>query len=81
MPNLSERLSENATGAFYVDASCIDCNLCRDNAPAFFSRHDELGLSIVHRQPLTPAEIASAQEALEGCPTDSIGNNGGDLTS
>ncbi len=76
MPNLSERLPENAVGAFYVDASCIDCSICRDTAPAFFTRHDELGLSVVYRQPVTPAEASLAQEALEGCPSNSIGNAG-----
>ncbi len=64
------------TGAFYVDASCTDCDLCRNTAPAFFSRHDELGFSVVHRQPVTPKEVALAQEALEGCPSESIGNDG-----
>ena len=76
MPNLIERLTENVTGAFYVDASCIDCDLCRSTAPEFFSRHDESGFSIVHRQPATPEEIALAQEALDECPSDSIGNDG-----
>lgn len=76
MPNLIERLAENATGAFYVDASCIDCDQCRNNAPEFFSRNDDLGFSIVHRQPVTPDEIALAQEALDDCPSNSIGNDG-----
>jgi len=76
MPNLIERLAENAAGAFYVDASCIDCDLCRNTAPAFFSRHDDLGFSIVHRQPVTPEEIALAEEAKRECPTESIGNDG-----
>lgn len=76
MPNLIERLAENAAGAFYVDASCIDCDQCRNNAPEFFSRNDDLGFSIVHRQPMTPEEIALAQEAMDGCPSESIGNDG-----
>lgn len=76
MPNLIERLAQNATGAFYVDSSCTDCDLCRNTAPEFFSRHDDLGFSVVHRQPVTPVEIALAQEAMDGCPYDSIGNDG-----
>lgn len=76
MSNLIERLAKNSAGAFYVDASCIDCDLCRNTAPEFFSRHEELGQSIVHRQPTTPDEIALAQEALDTCPTNSIGNDG-----
>ena len=33
-------------------------------------------MSVVFRQPVTPEEVSEAQAALEGCPTDSIGNNG-----
>ena len=76
MPNILERLSINAKGRFYVDATCIDCDQCRNTAPEFFTRNDELGLSVVHRQPLTPQEIELAEDALRGCPSDSIGNDG-----
>ncbi len=76
MANILERLSPNATGRFYVDASCIDCDLCRNTAPEFFSRHEELGFSIVHRQPSTSEEVQLADEAMSGCPTESIGADG-----
>jgi ferredoxin len=59
-----------------VDSTCIDCDLCRSTAPDFFSRSAELGSSIVHRQPVTPDEIARAEDGLQACPTDSIGNDG-----
>ena len=68
---------ENVTGAYYVDDTCIDCDLCRSTAPEFFSRDDDRGYSIVHRQPQTPDEIALAEEARLSCPTESIGNDGG----
>jgi ferredoxin len=76
MPNKNDRLPENAAGQYYVDSSCIDCDLCRGNAPQFFRRNDETGYSIVYRQPVTLEEICAAQEALEDCPTTSIGNDG-----
>ncbi len=72
----SDRLTQNALGRFYVDSSCIDCDLCRSTAPAFFTRDDQIGFSIVHRQPITPEEIALAEEAKDGCPTASIGDDG-----
>ena len=53
-----------------------DCGLCPDTAPQFFRRFDEGGYTIVYRQPQTAEEIASAEVALSGCPTDSIGNDG-----
>jgi ferredoxin len=60
-------------GRYYVGSSCIDCDLYRTTAPAFFNRNDEIGLSIVHFQPVTPNELALAEEAREGCPSESIG--------
>lgn len=67
---------ENVPGAYYVDDTCIDCDLCRNTAPDFFKRFDEGGYTVAARQPQTPEEIALAEEALTGCPTDSIGNDG-----
>ena len=76
MASTIERLPQNIVGRYYVDSSCIDCDLCRTTAPAFFTRDDEIGFSIVYRQPVTPEELALAEEAREGCPTESIGNDG-----
>lgn len=76
MATLSERLPQNVPGRFYVDSSCIDCDRCRDDAPDFFRRDAEVGMTVVIRQPETLEEIRQAQEALEGCPTESIGNVG-----
>jgi ferredoxin len=76
MASTIERLPQNIVGRYYVDSSCIDCDLCRTTAPAFFTRGDEIGFSIVYRQPVTPEELALAEEAREGCPTESLGNDG-----
>jgi len=76
MANPLDRNPENVPGRFYVDATCIDCDLCRENAPEFFSRHEAGGYSVVHRQPVTDEEIARAENAMTGCPTDSIGDDG-----
>lgn len=73
MPNLEDRLPQNAPGRFYVDSSCIDCDMCRGIAPDFFRRDDDIGQTLVFRQPVTKAEIQVCVEALEGCPTESIG--------
>lgn len=76
MATPTERKTENIAGRFYVDATCIDCDLCRETAPSIFQRDDDSGQSFVHRQPETPEEIALAQEALNGCPSSSIGDDG-----
>ena len=76
MANLNDRLLENANGAYYVDNTCIDCDMCRSTAPGFFHRNDENGFSVVYRQPGTADEIKQAEEARLECPTESIGNDG-----
>ena len=68
--------SENVPGKYYVDNTCIDCDLCRNLAPETFTRHDEGGYSIVFKQPETPEEITQAEEARASCPTETIGNDG-----
>lgn len=76
MANPADRLPQNIAGRYYVDSACIDCDLCREIAPATFARLDETGSSIVQRQPLTAEEIAAAEEARESCPVEAIGNDG-----
>ena len=71
MANPSKRLPENAPGDFYVDESCIDCDACRQRAPAVFRDHG--GQSSVHRQPRTEEDVLGALKALVSCPTASIG--------
>ena len=31
MADIANKYAENASGKFYVDARCIDCDLCRGN--------------------------------------------------
>src|SRR3712207_1212793 len=66
------RLSENGEGAFYVDSTCIDCDTCRQLAPAIFRDHGDQ--SSVYRQPETPKERLLAEMAIVACPTGSIGS-------
>jgi glyoxylase-like metal-dependent hydrolase (beta-lactamase superfamily II)/ferredoxin len=73
MARASERLSENAPGDYFVDASCIDCETCRVVAPEVFTRSDRLGKSVVGRQPGSDAGGLRARMALVSCPTSAIG--------
>ena len=66
------RLSENVAGDFFVDSSCIDCDACRQIAPAVF--HEAGDQSAVFHQPESDAELLAAQKALLACPTGSIGD-------
>ena len=71
MANIQQRLPENVSGDFFVDASCIDCDTCSQLAPEIFRDHGEQ--CSVHHQPETDAETRNAMMALVACPTGSIG--------
>src|ERR1041384_67955 len=64
-------LSENVEGAFFVDSTCIDCDTCRQLAPATFGETGNF--SFVQQQPRNSAEQRAALQALIACPTGSIG--------
>ena len=34
MADIANKYAENVSGKFYVDDQCIDCDLCRETAPA-----------------------------------------------
>jgi ferredoxin len=76
MADKNNKVPENVPGEFYLDNSCVDCDLCRQIAPDIFARYDEGGYSYVQRQPETITEFAAAEEARVSCPTESIGNDG-----
>ncbi|MBP7141517.1 MAG: ferredoxin [Opitutaceae bacterium] len=78
MANKDDKWENNVPGKFYVDQQCIDCDLCRETAPGFFTRHDDGGHSYVFKQPTTQEEIDQCIEALEGCPVEAIGSDGDD---
>jgi ferredoxin len=76
MADKTQKKPENIGGKFFVDDQCIDCDLCRETAPAFFKRNEDGGYSYVYRQPANKDEIALCKEALEGCPVEAIGDDG-----
>jgi glyoxylase-like metal-dependent hydrolase (beta-lactamase superfamily II) len=65
------RHPDNVAGDFYVDTTCIDCDLCRQIAPRVFGSTGEQ--SAVLSQPRAEAEELLALKALITCPTASIG--------
>jgi len=73
MARASARLPENVAGDLYVDESCIDCDTCRQIAPAVFAQSDR-SLAYVHAQPDSPESRHRALMALVACPTASIGS-------
>lgn len=76
MADPSMKVPENVAGPFYVDATCIDCDLCRETAPRNFQRNDTERRSYVARQPSGLEEEAACLAALEECPVEAIGQDG-----
>ena len=76
MANQTEKHPLNVNGAFYNDLTCVDCGLCPEIAPTLFRRDDDGGYSYVYKQPETDEEKSVAKEAVECCPTESIGDDG-----
>ncbi len=76
MATLEWRCADNVPGRFYVDETCLDCDVCRTVAPTIFSRNDTEFRSFVIKQPETPEELALCKEARDACPCESIGDDG-----
>lgn len=71
MADQTKRLDSNVAGNFYVDATCINCDTCRQLAPATF---EEVGdFSAVTSQPTDGGAVHQAYQALLACPVGSIG--------
>ncbi|HWF60464.1 MAG TPA: MBL fold metallo-hydrolase [Nitrospira sp.] len=76
MADRNKRLDSNVPGNFYVDATCINCDTCRQLAPLSF---EEVGdYSAVSRQPDHDLQIHQAYQALLACPVGSIGTEHSD---
>jgi ferredoxin len=76
MANRADIVPENVKGDYYVDRSCIYCDLCKQTAPNNFKEIHEMGWAAVFKQPENPEEEKNCQAAKEGCPTESIGCGG-----
>jgi ferredoxin len=70
------RMAENVPGKFYVGNQCLDCDFCRATAPDNFDRNHDGGYSFVKKQPATPEEVALCREAMQGCCTSTIHDDG-----
>lgn len=71
MADAKKRLATNIAGDFFVDSTCINCDTCRQLAPASFQERGDY--SAVVRQPQTDGERRQAYQALLACPVGSIG--------
>ena len=68
MANPRKRVPENAPGDFFVDSTCIDCDTCRQIAPAVFGQAS--ATSFVKAQPSAGFDRRVALRALLPCAAD-----------
>jgi len=78
MANPRQRLNTNVQGNFFVDATCINCDTCRQLAPDSFQEVGEC--SAVTMQPESDERLHQAYQALLACPVGSIGTERSDKT-
>ena len=76
MADNTDKVEENAEGAFFVDSNCIDCDLCRQTAPDNFDRNEDEGFSFVSKQPANEDEEQACRDAIDECPVEAIGDDG-----
>ena len=76
MAELENRYEDNVRGLYFVDEQCIDCDLCREEAPANFKRNESEGHSYVYKQPENEEEEKACEGAMSGCPVEAIGDFG-----
>jgi ferredoxin len=70
MADVKRSYAENIPGDFFIDDTCIDCDLCRQIEPSVY--REQHGHSIVHHQPRSETAIRRAAMALVTCPTGSM---------
>lgn len=73
MADIAKTNTLNAKGHYYVDTNCICCHVCALVAPSIFCEDEENLLMYVKKQPKTRKELELVQQAINECPTGSIG--------
>lgn len=77
MADPARRHPGNVAGPWFVDTTCIDCDVSRQCAPGLFGTAG--GQAVVTHQPATEPERRAATRALLACPAGSIGASGQQL--
>lgn len=73
---ISYKYPDNVPGKYYTGNLCIDCDLCRESAPANFARNSDEGYSFVNKQPATDDEEKRCRDAKEFCPVEAVCDDG-----
>ena len=72
MADADDKVEMNVAGKYYVDSSCIDCDVCRETASDNFLANEDEGYSYVSKQPENDDEEALCEEAKRALPNDPV---------
>ncbi len=76
MADKNDRWEDNVPGKYYIDKSCTFCMVCMDEAPNNIAESDDGDHCFISKQPANAEEVEQLKAALEGCPTESLGDDG-----
>lgn len=76
MADKTIKYPDNVPGKYYVDETCIFCNLCESLGPNTFRAADDGTHDYVFAQPANEEDEAAAQESMASCPVNAIGDDG-----
>lgn len=78
--NMSLKVSGNVPGKFYVDHSCIGCDICKDHCGVLIKDmlqwNSKEEAYFVARQPWDAESLAQMQEVVKICPSESVYDDG-----
>ena len=76
MADKNSKQPENVPGPWYIDQTCAPCHVCLDEAPSLIRYAPGETHSYFYKQPESPEEETAAENAMQACPTEAIGNDG-----
>lgn len=76
MADKNDKVAGAIPGKYYVDRSCVPCNLCIDEAPSVMALSPDEDHALFTKQPSNAEEEAQAQAAMAICPSEAIGDDG-----
>ena len=76
MAEKTNKFEDNVPGKYYIDKSCTFCMVCMDEAPTNIKESEDGDHAVVFKQPENAEEEENMRNAMEGCPTESVDNDG-----
>ena len=76
MADKDDKQPESVAGQFYVDSTCDGCQVCITVAEDNFKMDEDEDHAFVYKQPEGDDELEACKEAMDGCPNESIGDDG-----